>query len=183
MDRVSLRHYTWAGILFSAAAGVLLHFLYEWTGRNPVIGAFCPVNESVWEHLKLLFFPCLVFFLWERRRTGQAAPGLLNARIRGLLLGLLVIVCGYYTYEGILGRDLPPVDILLFAASVLTVYLSCRPERPFHPGPSRASVPLLLILLLLFGAFLLFTYLPLHIPLFMDPETFTFGIPSGLQTF
>ena len=39
--------------------GTLLHFLYEWTGYNYLVGFISPVNESTWEHLKLLFFPVL----------------------------------------------------------------------------------------------------------------------------
>ena len=36
-------------------SGVLLHFAYEWSGNNPLVGAFSAVNESTWEHLKLIF--------------------------------------------------------------------------------------------------------------------------------
>lgn len=46
-------------------AGTLWHFVYEWSGENPIIGAIAPVNESVWEHLKLLFFPSLFYFITE----------------------------------------------------------------------------------------------------------------------
>lgn len=65
----SFKKYTLIGIVFSMTAGVLLHFLYEWTGRNPVVGAFSPVNESVWEHLKLLFFPVLYSFYGNTKKT------------------------------------------------------------------------------------------------------------------
>lgn len=45
--------------------GTLNHFLYDWSGKNPVIALFTPVNESVWEHMKLLFFPFLLLSLIE----------------------------------------------------------------------------------------------------------------------
>ena len=48
---------TIAGILCVSILGTLLHFTYRWSGRNPLIGLIAPVNESVWEHMKLLFFP------------------------------------------------------------------------------------------------------------------------------
>lgn len=50
-----------AGFLFTGALGVLLHFLYEWSGGNTLAAAFSAVNESTWEHMKLLFFPMFVF--------------------------------------------------------------------------------------------------------------------------
>ena len=54
-----------AGILFTLTAGILLHFSYEWSMENPFVALFAPVNESVWEHLKLLFFPFLLASLAE----------------------------------------------------------------------------------------------------------------------
>ena len=41
------------GFAFTGAVGTLLHFVYEWTGGDPLIAAFCAVNESTWEHMKL----------------------------------------------------------------------------------------------------------------------------------
>ena len=61
-----IKYLHWAGFLFVAAAGSLLHFLYEYSGQNPLAACISPVNESTWEHLKLLFFPYLVFLFVER---------------------------------------------------------------------------------------------------------------------
>ena len=53
---------------FISILGVLLHFTYEWSNDNPAVGLFSAVNESTWEHLKLIFFPMLLLttmeFLW-----------------------------------------------------------------------------------------------------------------------
>jgi len=40
--------------------GTLAHFVYDWSGQNSFIGLLTPVNESTWEHMKLLFFPMLI---------------------------------------------------------------------------------------------------------------------------
>ena len=45
--------------------GTLGHFLYDWSGENKLIGYFFSVNESTWEHLKLLFFPTIIFSVFE----------------------------------------------------------------------------------------------------------------------
>lgn len=58
-----LRHCTIIGIIFVMLTGTLSHFLYDWSGQNPVVGLFTPVNESIWEHMKLLFFPMLLYSL------------------------------------------------------------------------------------------------------------------------
>lgn len=51
--------------IFISVLGVLLHFTYEWSGDNAVVGLFSAVNESTWEHLKLLFFPFLLLTILE----------------------------------------------------------------------------------------------------------------------
>ena len=45
------------GFVFVSVIGTLAHFVFEWSGNNTVVGLFCPINESPWEHLKLIFFP------------------------------------------------------------------------------------------------------------------------------
>ena len=45
--------------------GSLSHFVYEWSGNNRFVGYFFAVNESTWEHLKLLFFPTVVYSVIE----------------------------------------------------------------------------------------------------------------------
>ena len=45
--------------------GTIGHFLYEWTGDNRIVGYFFSTNESTWEHLKLLFFPTLIYSILE----------------------------------------------------------------------------------------------------------------------
>ena len=49
--------------------GSLCHFLYDWSGGLSLAALFCPVNESVWEHLKLLYFPFLLVSLVSFRRS------------------------------------------------------------------------------------------------------------------
>ena len=50
------------GGIFTLIAGTLGHFVYEWSGGAVWTAWLFPVNESVWEHLKLLILPAVVFF-------------------------------------------------------------------------------------------------------------------------
>ena len=65
------RKHTLVGIIFTSLLGTLSHFLYEWTGYNTIIGTVTPVNESIWEHLKLLFFPVVLFSVYEYFARGK----------------------------------------------------------------------------------------------------------------
>ena len=67
----SFKVFTVIGILFTIILGSLSHFFYGWSGNFFLVGFFSPVNESVWEHLKLLFFPGTSLY------ADRAAPALL----------------------------------------------------------------------------------------------------------
>lgn len=84
--------------IFISVLGVLLHFTYEWSGDNAVVGLFSAVNESTWEHLKLLFFPFLLLTILEVCSAGNMLPEqFLPARVLGILAGMGGIVVGFYT--------------------------------------------------------------------------------------
>ena len=103
---------TIAGILCVSILGTLLHFPYRWSGRNPLIGLIAPVNESVWEHMKLLFFPMLLFGLWNLKGVTDACR--ISAFHAGLLMGTLLIPVLFYAYTSVLGRNFLVLDIALF---------------------------------------------------------------------
>ena len=89
--------------IFISVLGVLLHFTYEWSGDNAVVGLFSAVNESTWEHLKLLFFPFLLLTILEVLLRGNMLPEqFLPARVLGILAGMGGIVVGFYTLQGCL---------------------------------------------------------------------------------
>jgi hypothetical protein len=77
--------YEMVGTVFIIILGSILHFTFEWSGGNPVAGAFSAVNESVWEHLKLVFWPALLFMLIDYRPSKKTANN----------LGLAKTVCVY----------------------------------------------------------------------------------------
>ena len=87
--------------IFISVLGVLLHFTYEWSGDNAVVGLFSAVNESTWEHLKLLFFPFLLLTILEVLLRGNMLPEQFPpARVLGILAGMGGIVVGFYTLRG-----------------------------------------------------------------------------------
>ena len=94
--------------------GTLWHFIYEWSGENPIVGAIASVNESVWEHLKLLFFPALFYFIIEYFLSKERYENLIPADVIGIFMGMLTIVAFFYTYSGILGYNVAVLDIFSY---------------------------------------------------------------------
>lgn len=165
------------GFLFVCAAGTALHFLYQWSGESVAAAPFAAVNESVWEHMKLLFWPMLLWAGAERAVLGGYSRGFWPAKALGILLGLSLIPALYYTYTGALEVSVMWVDIAIFFVAAAAAFLAetrmlardwrCR-------GGARASA--LVLLLLLSAAFVLCTFVPSRVPLFRDPVTGFYGL-------
>lgn len=157
------------GILFVSIAGTLWHFVYEWSGNNPLAGLFFPVNESTWEHMKLLFFPMLLYTPYVYKKLKDAFPCILSALLYGILLGTFLIPVLFYTYKGILGRDCIALDIAVFIGSVIlafgTIYksaLSCK----LHSILSFLKIAVFATAI----CFFIFTHYPPAIGLFAIPN-------------
>lgn len=161
-----------AGAVFTLAVETLLHFVYQWTGENKIAGIISPVSESTWEHLKMLFFPAFLFGVVEYTAYGRKLKNFISVRILSIFLGMAVIVTVFYTYTGILGTNYLWADIATFFAGVAAVYLFSRHylrtylfSSPFTRG---AAILAFLAFLL---CFILFTFRPPQIALFLNPGT------------
>lgn len=168
----SLGSWQLAGFGFTAGAGTLLHFLYDWTGQSIWAAPFSAVNESVWEHMKLLFFPMLIFALVESRFVRKTYPNFWCVKLVGTVLGLALIPVLYYTYTGALGVSADWFNIAIFFICAAAAF---RLETRLLKKGWSCRFPGLPFLLLLSLAFVLLTFFPIRIPLFQDPVTGSFG--------
>ena len=83
-----------AGIPVVVVGGILLHFCFAWGGSRPVLAVFCPINESVWEHLKMAYWP-VVLLTGVQLAVTEASPTLLAARAIGFY-AMCVVILGLY---------------------------------------------------------------------------------------
>ena len=164
-----------AGFLFTAIAGTFLHFLFDLTGQNRISALFSAVNESIWEHMKLLFFPMLLFAIVEKRFGPETGSRFWCVKLTGILLGLVLIPTLYYTYTGILGVNADWFNItIFFLAAGITFWVEAKLFTKDTPCPIPSGVALGLLL----GIGVLFfvlTFYPPRIPFFRDPVTGTYG--------
>lgn len=165
--------------LFTALAGTLLHFLFDWTGQRPLIGAVSAVNESVWEHMKLLYFPMLIAAVVQRPFFDGQRRSFWCIKLTGIITGLALIPALYYTYTGALGIHLTWLDISIFYIAAAAAYLlESKLLRSEHRRPCPFELPALLLVISLAFAFLFLTFYPPHLPIFQDPVTLNYGIPT-----
>lgn len=113
--------------LIIGTVGTLWHFIYEWSGENSLIAVIAPINESVWEHLKLLFFPALFYFVIEYLLCKEKYENYISAAVIGIFAGMLTITAFYYTYTGVLGYGVTVLDILsYFLGLFVTLWVKRR---------------------------------------------------------
>lgn len=151
--------------LFVVLLGVFLHFAYELSGENPIVGLFALVNESVWEHLKLLFFPMLVLTIWDLFTVQRNNLCFLPARTIGILAGLTFIVVVYYTITGILGFNVAWINILIY---LLSIAVSFWVEKKRYNCCNNISIKLAIAILVFFIIlFIIFTIAPPALGIFI----------------
>jgi len=164
------------GIIFIVAMGSLLHFAFEWSGRAIPIAPIAAVNESVWEHLKLGFWPALVYAVLEYSRFGKSAKNFFLAKTLGIYLIPITIVVLFYSYTAIFGHGLLIVDIAIFVVAVIVGQLVSYRLLIASPLSERLNRFAPIALVVLGILFVLFTFYPPHIPLFKDSVTGGYGI-------
>ncbi|NWF78082.1 MAG: hypothetical protein HXY36_05775 [Chloroflexi bacterium] len=172
----SILRWELGGIAFIVVLGTLLHFAFEWSGRCIPVGAIAAVNESVWEHLKLGFWPALVFAAWEYGRFGKSTNNFRLAKTVGIYVIPITIVVLYYAYTAILGHGLLMVDIAIFVVAVAVGQLVSYRLLIASPLPKRLNRFAPIALAVLGILFVLFTFYPPQFPLFRDPVSGGYGI-------
>lgn len=173
--KIPLKVFEIISTIFSIAIGSLLHFTYDWSNNNPVVGVFSAVNESTWEHLKILFVPMLIttiigcFYYKD-------IPNYLCNKTKGILLALLFIVIIFYTYTGVVGTNFAIINILIFVVAIIVgevyTYKNIQSNKPCSDLLSMIILSILTI------SFIMFTFKPPHLGIFKDPIDQSYGIVS-----
>lgn len=160
--------------IFILISGLLLHFTFEWSNNNLLVGIFSPINESTWEHLKLAFFPMLITIFIGYFYFKNDFFNYLSAKVQGFILSASFIIISFYTYSGILGTNYSFINIIIFFISVILGQYYCL--KRIISNSSCNNLFFLIILVILTFSFIFFTFSPPHIGLFKDPITSSFGI-------
>lgn len=163
------------GFATTSLCGTVLHFLYDLTGGSVWVAPFSGVNESTWEHMKLLFWPMFIYavvqsFSFKEIRCFWCV------KLKGTLLGLVLIPVLFYTYNGVIGRSPDWINIAIFFVAAAVAYIyetrqlndikrNCR-------APRLSFAPLCIVAVM----FIVFTFATPRIGIFKDPVTGTYGI-------
>jgi len=163
-----------AGLLFILIIGSGLHFAFELSNFWRPVALVAAVNESTWEHLKMVFWPGLVFFSLQYcfLKNEYSFAQFWTAKASCLFLMPLVIAVGWYAAVGLTGKNYFSVNIILFVGAVLIGQFLSYSILSNKISWGFKSFPAILLIILLVVAFSLFTFFPPKIFLFehMDLE-------------
>lgn len=168
------------GIPFICLTGSVMHFVYDWSGKLPAVGSFAPVNESIWEHLKLTLFPTLIwwlagYFICSKNTHIPFRQWFLSYTV-SMLVCPLFIVTFYYTYTGSLGIHLLSLDIAsMFIGVIIAQFTALHVYRHAKTG-TVLFVIAIAVFITVMAAFIIFTFNAPHIPAFLNPKNGKYGI-------
>jgi hypothetical protein len=155
--------------------GTALHFTFSFSGQNSIVGSFSAVNESVWEHLKLPFWPSLLWLLIIMLPLKNMISNFFSAKAIGIILMLVIIPVVFYSYTAftkeILGVDIATFMIAVIAGQIVSYSLYKKAN-----GSKTPEIIAIAIITLIAIMFVTFTFYPPHLPIFMDSNTGLYGI-------
>ena len=171
MNKKQIRNYQIFSTIFVILLGTLLHFTYKLSGENKFVAIFSAINESTWEHLKLIFFPMLISIIIGYFYLGNKVKNFICTKTLGLILGMGFIVVFFYTYSGILGKNISIIDILsFFIAVILSEFLAYI----LMVNKAKCNKKIAIIILIIIAiSFIIFTYYPPDLGIFKDPTNLT----------
>ncbi len=172
----SLVRWQWFGFVFTSIVGTLLHFIYALFGKSIILAPFSAVNESTWEHMKILFVPMFIFAIIESKYLKGYYENFWSSKLIGILIGLVLMPVIFYTYTGVFGKSIDFINIAIFficaaaAYFIETVLLKNKATLSLSPKVSFAFICVIA------AAFIVATFIQPDIPLFIDSSTGKSGI-------
>lgn len=142
----------------------LFHFLYEWW-PNTITKVLFPINESIWEHMKLLFIPFVIYTIFEyffiNKKQNNIGLQLFLVPIIGILFYLII----YLPLYNIIGENMFVSIILLSITIILEQFISYKLALKAEVKHSKKIG--LVGLIIVFITFIYLTYNPLDFYIFI----------------
>lgn len=166
------------GVFIIFGLAILSHFIYKLL-PNSIFSILFPVNESIWEHMKLLATPALIFSLFEyiiyKRKNVHFNNFLLSYAV-AIIIGIIIYLAIYLPIDYIFGHSAIVAISLLFVIfiimQIVSYYIMNYREIKYS---NIIGIGIITLLYFIFGYL---TYNPIEIELFYDSQKELYGIPE-----
>lgn len=171
-EKNPVRNWILLGILFISLLGSLTHFLYDISGKLMLIGMIAPINESIWEHLKLSFLPTILWWILSyiilTRNHKISFYRWFFSAIISLVLCPLFIVSFYYTYTGAFAFHSVILDVSSLFLGIIVAQLMALHIYRYAKLKRWHFYMAIFIFAVLLTAFIVFTFVPPNYPIFRN---------------
>lgn len=165
----------WWWALATVVLGTIWHFVYQISGDNLAVGLVAPINESVWEHLKIVFTPLLIVGIVQYIVAKKDRNSYWTGLLMGMVMAMLIVIFGFYLYSSLLGENLL-IDIGLYIASIIVaVYVAAFVRSTLKTTKVVDGVSIIIIVAI--GLALVYlTIAPPKLAPFIENSSGTYGI-------
>jgi hypothetical protein len=171
------KKFVFINTILTFAIGFLVHNIYKWLPST--ITTIFPVNESLFEHMKLIFISpiisSLIIYLFFRKKDktiNNYLFGLIVSIIFNIIIFYLVYLPLYYS----IGQSMFMTLSIYFVTLVMSNFLYYLIIE--MKNNSKLNIISFIMLLVIGGVLTYFTYHPIKIDFFRDPTTNVYGIPK-----
>ena len=166
LKRIKPETYTLLGILVLFVVGSLFHFLYSLTGECFIMGLFVPINESIFEHTKMVVLP--IFIWWSIFYLFRKKDLFVNAWFTSALIAMISAIIAipmlFYFYSQAFGIESLVIDILILLVSLaIGQILGLHYYRHGKGIEYHFAIVLMIVIIILFA---FFTINPPAFPIF-----------------
>lgn len=172
---MSLKKIKIINVVFLFLLSFLWHFVYDWFPNN-IFALFFPVNESIWEHMKIIYY-CLFMgsileFVLCKKNNIKINNFYIEAMVKSILgvIFYLIIFVPFYLW---LGESLLISISLMLITYIFMEYIGYK----ILTG-EEMNINILPVIIIVLGCimFVILTFYPLHNFLFFDEVKFGYGI-------
>ena len=172
---MSLKKIKIINVVFLFLLSFLWHFVYDWFPNN-IFALFFPVNESIWYHMKIIYF-CLLMgsileFVLCKKNNIKINNFYIEAMVKSILgvIFYLIIFIPFYLW---LGESMFISISLMLITYIFMEYIGYK----ILTG-EEMNINILPVIIIVLGCvmFVILTFYPLHNFLFFDEVKFGYGI-------
>ena len=154
-------------IIFLFLLSFLWHFMYDWF-PSVLTSIFFPVNESIWEHMKIIFYCLLIGSVLEKKGNNYYLNILVKPLV-GVLFYLIIFIPLYLIFGESMFISISLMLFTYIIMELLGIKISKQEELNIKVLP-------IIIIILISILFSILTYYPLHNFLFFDSVKLGYGI-------
>ena len=166
LKRIKPETYTLIGILVLFVVGSLFHFLYSLTGECFIVGLFVPINESIFEHTKMVVLPIFIwwFIFYLFRKKDLFVNAWFTSALIAMISAIIIIPMLFYFYSQAFGIESLVIDILILLVSLaIGQILGLHYYRHGKGIEYHFAIVLMIVIIILFA---FFTINPPAFPIF-----------------